>query len=483
MKLIKAIYAPVLTQQGILFSTLNSSTKNGALFEWKDNRLALKNYSFESLIGSIYYENNWLLAYEQQNIINHTVEKVRHGQCYFRNEDGEKMELPEILTICLVSNITYLADPSPQFTFICSNFEKHAETKAYASLISFDPLNNTFKTVPFEQTSLSYIDGAMYAVGGRNEAKEVIRYNSSLEIEWRFSVKGDTPNTRFSQRPIENDKSIIVNLIAQRQGRRSIDGELFCLAKDDGSIIWRRKLPFTIQDCKRLSNNRLVIYTESNLHVLCPDTGETLKSVSTEFDVFPCSVHLFVYDSLLFVVNSKQSIIQIYDADSIQCIRKINVTEYGWLLTHRFKIVGDRIYLGISDKHIYPSLLIIDPADIQAPLEIEASPGFIFTSPSESQSHILIEIENISIDDLIRFGEATILEQIRDHGKNFFNNSPNKYFDGHALLKIKGLLNNTIEEVEEYLDMMVERVNFFAEQDGFRCGKGKKQGHMTLQVI
>lgn len=482
MKLIKAISEPVFNGNNIIYSSLNSSIRKSASFRLKYDTLQVISYGFESLTGSVMHGNQRLLVYELQNVTDTDINKIRNEQYCFKTEDGCEIILPEILSAYLIYNVTYGIDYSSQYIFILPNFEEYEESKAHCSLISYDAEKNIHNSIPFELASFSNLDGAFIAVGTKNKSRVVVKYNFNLEEEWRFVVNGQYPSSVLGQRPISNGESLIINLCTQRQRRRPVDGEIFCLSKSDGKEVWKRKFPLPVQDCQRLNTEQIVIYTETSLHVLCAETGEILQTIATPFEVAPASVQLFVYGTLLFALNKNQSLIQIYDTTSFECIREIDASEHGWLLNQRLKVFDNKIYLSVSDKRLYSSLLIIDPEDIQAPLDIEPDPSFVFTEPSEDHGSVIIEIENITIDDLIRFGEATVLEQIRNHGKNFFNSSPNKFFNGHALLKIKGLIHDDMARVKSLLDMMVERVNFFAEKDGFRCGRGKKQGYVTYQI-
>ncbi len=451
-------------------SSLIYSTGKGAVYTVSEGSVNLVEYGFERLLGTVSYQGEELKAYKKIDAIESLGKLIRKGSCWLEYSDGQRYESDLVKKASLIfcaHNKIKLLEKAVVYTV-----QNHFRDNEELTLIRYDLNENTYLESELKHGWPQVIDKDCYSVKSSIKGRTVVKIDENLDIIWQFLAEGRAAQSVVSQNLLDIGDALVINLCLKRKRSKVFGATIYCLSKENGTEIWSRYFPMQIYDSQLLDEKRIVVYSENKLFILDNKNGELIKTIETEFDVVPRAVvSLFVYNDYLFVFNNEMSCINIYETDEFACIRQINAAEHKWLFMHRPEVIEGKIYVEVSHHRMYTSLLIIDPNNINAPLIIEEEPSFSITEPSKEQGHILIEVEDISVDDLIRFGETVVLENMRDHGKSFYNETPNKSFNGQVILTCRNIVDPH-GKVKDLLETMVERVKYFSQKDGFRCGKG-----------
>jgi hypothetical protein len=312
---------------------------------------------------------------------------------------------------------------------------------------------------------------------------ELVKYDDNLQECWNLKAKGGFPHVKFSRHLLNVKITIIYKFITQKTRGRRFDGEVFCLNKNDGTLVWKRKFDCQIDDCQLLDENRVVLYTGNELQILDVTTGDTQKTITTDFIIDNSAKFIFIADGYLLLCNEKETCINVYQISDFECVKHLVLPT-----DTRFKYepvaLDGKVYLSGGIPALGEGMFVIDLYDLDTPLQLEQEPELNITLPTKDDGKVLIEVSDIAIDELVRFGEWVIYRQMVDNGINIHRNGykENKLFNGQVLLKCHNLICDA-DLKETYKTTMIERMKIIADSvgvSGLRCGKGENS--VSLQI-
>lgn len=472
-------------------------------FECKSDQWSLIEYGFDDLYGVVSQQGNPLLIYQNMDRETQEIREDVEAENSIWAEDIDKNKInlsPEKLALYY-----YYA---PYYKVINDKINYGSFIRLFPSdgsrtLLSYDFYSDTFfckhgKDAYFEQK----IDEDCYVYTPfKIRYVKAERYDTQLNLIWSHEEKARTPYVMDSDKFIDNGQSVIRNFKYEHVETTRIDGsgqkvgaveyingEIYCFAKSDGEILWKRQFEKMVDNLIAFDDQRLLAYTNSEFHLLDRENGTSLEVASTPviYDkFFRAESHLLIHQGYLFLCHDKAKQLLIYDIKSMQCIRQENIETLGTRVS-RLYALGNKVYITLNLPRkmasVWSGLLEIDCDDIQAPLNIEDDNVFELIDSTAEDGCITLIAYGLRIDDIVRLGEYQILEQMQIYGKGFFNETTvNKDFNGTVKLIIRNCLSEP-EQVHEIVSMMEKRFEYFIKDADYKDGKGKGLCQLILDV-
>lgn len=454
----------------------------GLKFSYTSDSLNLFRYGFEELIGSVQFEEEVLYVYE--NIKSSTrIRKIREGDCWIEDEEGEVRDFEDALLAILAANAGYRRDLD-SISLIGSEIKHFAENGS-SVLANYDVANKTITTTEYNFIVPKMLGEDTYAISRGKLAK----YNSDLELQWLYDRENESSqNSTCQSPPIDNGSSIILHVKIRRSGLPQIwFSELVCINKSDASHKWRTEFPLHIDDMVSIGNDRVAAFSDGEICVVDCESGEVIKKIKTEIESRPGAVigpecSFFIHGQYLFLINVVQRMLHIFNKESFECIREVELPDLCHNLVNRPYSIDNLAFYEFMLLGRNAAVLMIDVDNIQAPLVTDEIQIFDVLTPDMTDGKIQIIAKGISTDDLVRFGEDFVLNQMMSNGKSFFNSKPNKEFNGEVELVYESGFDDS-DKAKELLEVMTKRIDYFVTEDGYRCGKGKKKTRMTYTIV
>ena len=472
-------------------------------FGFEDNQCILKKYGFKDLYGFVISNNEPLLVYQNmsrppQNIRD---EVEDNSLIWVENTRGDILDVPPEKLALYYSYAPYGKEVFEGANF--AGFNNLFPEEGYNSLLSYNVDSDKYYSLHgrYMYFPQKIGDDCYVSVSYKRGYSSVERYNPELNLQWSYEEKASVPYTMDRDNFIDNGDSVVRNFKYEKlktsrvdeSGQRIpaaeyINGEIYCFAKADGKILWKRQFEKQVDNLISFDNERLLAYTCSDLHLLDRENGESLEIFSTPIThdtYFRAESRLLIHQGFLFLCHGKANQLLIYDIKTMQCVREENIDALGSRMSCLYAL-ENRVYVtfNLYRKVSLPwsGLLEIDCDDIQAPLEIEDDNVFKLIDSTAEDGCITLIADGLRIDDIVRLGEYQLLEQMQIYGKCFFNETTvNKDFNGFVKLVIRNCLTEP-ERVQEIVAMMEKRFEYFIKDADYKDGKGKALCRFSVEV-
>lgn len=363
------------------------------------------------------------------------------------------------------------------------------------SLAVYDSELDTFNSKEIGLFIWSFIEESFY---GFDLGKRVFqKINKKLETVWSLL---DTQFGLFASEPKKYLNTVIVFIGPENEERNLIEGyakyncsggNLYGLSDADGSIIWQIRMPNSM-DSYELVGDTLYVVSLNEIFLINPTTGEIKHALDTETSI-PFNRDLkptiTIDDKLIYYTHYDDAVILVYDVNSLELVRRIEMPEGYYPKEHNFhdKHTG-RQYFTIHNKTQYVAqwpVLEIDPQNLDEEVEFEQEPDIeikLQASPDNiDERELVIRLTSESLDDALRFGEIYTRDEAQRYSYNYVGMTfqdrpfmPEKSFNGVIRFIYSGC-DQSAEIVNEHLRVMEKRFSKWNEKEGFFACTDKKK--------
>jgi outer membrane protein assembly factor BamB len=253
--------------------------------------------------------------------------------------------------------------------------------------------------------------------------------------------------------------------------KRSYDSNLYALNLKDGSLCWHVVIPKTIDNMVVL-DDRLYISSTNEIHVLNPQTGNTLQVIDTglspEVDQYLNPSCLHIQGDKLYFCHQVDACLQVYNLDDLQLLKSINIpAPYTIKDFEYYHEATDKLYFNLKWRfprlyyHMSPALEL-DPNDLDSEMElIKGPPVEIELRPSETnpdESEVWITMRNVPLDEAMVYAEMHTEDQAYYHGTHGMFDASHKTenFNGKVHFRYSGS-DRPLVEVHEKMKILEER--------------------------
>jgi hypothetical protein len=397
-----------------------------------------KNISLEQYIEDIYY-TTYFYKGEEVDIF------LKYGASY---GDSNLAENKNILFLSKKNKLSL--DIPTQYALLYGTKEKSSEilvSDYENTTIRYDFDNHTYQLFSYQGFSPCYYGGEYYHIP---QAPFIMKVDDGFNIKWQVDKNNseeDITYPRFvdgnAKKPIAlYNNTLIVNLSAKYTEQESlteklyksdgsfhgmgkeaffIDGTLYCLYKEDGTVKWTQTFPVQIDDFTQLNEEQVVVASERYLYIVSCETGDIVNTIDTEIrqgERQECiSISLLIHGDYLFVFGFKDCCLQIWDKNTLTKLRTIDAREQGWQFAClRPKVIDHQIFVPITlkgDELSGGAIFVIDANDIHAKVEVEEGPEFIQSLPSKDKpSGIHFSVDHPDWGHVLRFAERELLKAV-----------------------------------------------------------------------
>lgn len=273
------------------------------------------------------------------------------------------------------------------------------------------------------------------------------------------------------------------------------DGTLYCLDDLTGAKIWLCDFEYAIDDFL-IHNNKIVVYTFNQIHILNADSGETEHIIDngrtrTIYKACARPPELFVVENFLYMPWHDDSCIFVYRLSDYGLEGVIDLPAGNhvkqWQLHDE---ETGQIYVILHNRNEgfdfhRESLLQFHPNEIGQPVEIEQGPKTQITlKPCDNGKQSLwVEMESPSLDDALRFGELHTQNHAFIHGHSQIDrNPPTEGFNGQVHFILTGC-QAPEAEIREKLDIMQKRFNLWADKEGIIAGDHSRDCELFVSCL
>jgi hypothetical protein len=253
--------------------------------------------------------------------------------------------------------------------------------------------------------------------------------------------------------------------------KRSYDSNLYALNLKDGVLCWHVVIPKTIDNMVVL-DDRLYISSTNEIHVLNPQTGNTLQVIDTglspEVDQYLNPSCLHIQGDKLYFCHQVDACLQVYNLDDLQLLKSINIpAPYTIKDFEYYHEATDKLYFNLKWRfprlyyHMSPALEL-DPNDLDSEMElIKGPPVEIELRPSETnpdESEVWITMRNVPLDEAMVYAEMHTEDQAYYHGTHGMFDALHKTenFNGKVHFRYSGS-DRPLVEVHEKMKILEER--------------------------
>lgn len=261
---------------------------------------------------------------------------------------------------------------------------------------------------------------------------------------------------------------------------QSDQGEVVCLEKKTGKLVWKNTYPKLV-DSAIILNNKYYIAVGNQMLVLDPFTGEELLSFIAEIPDQDETI-LWTDDILLYVIAAQSNELLAYSLDGQQLIKRYKIPSHPCINFRNIPKSHKQVnYLSLTFgldtlAGVECGVLSWTSEEVLAgkPLEIEEKPPMAIITAGEedgSQSYY-VNVPCESIHEVIRFGEITAKKIAALRGRQLWENDEtlNKKFNGNIILMIDPAVG---KEYSNCLTTLTERCNSFCKTMDITAGNGK----------
>jgi len=469
----------IYTQPGV--EHIHIDDERGSGYIYREGELHLIRYERDIRYGVINYQNELLEIRKKRCHIDSLMKDIKRGACKLIKKNGKKYDIDAMEAYALLYGRRKMLGQEKKIAASISHYPKRRDT----SVIILDLETRGYKTLKCDEYSFFYvIDGACYRWLSFDD-NEIVKYDSDLNEIWKYEYQGQDPRVmRPIKKYVDYKATVIFNISAVPKGKLLDDlaaqGELSSLSKEDGSVNWHRTFPIQVDDCQRLTEDTLVLFSGNELFVLDGDSGETVSVIPTGLNMQTTSVFIIVMSPHVYLFSKAENVLQIYDIESMDCLRQIEGTECGGNFYYEPKMVGGKLFVPLGAGSYCSPLLVIDGDDIYSPIEHEVEPEFCISTPDADNPAIIMEVNHPCLGDVLRLAEIYALEHAEKQGNEGRRLGSNPHFDGRVILKYSGCIADRKEAIEK-LDILKERFDFYAQDSVYICRSGDGSRYATLE--
>lgn len=480
MKLYFGISYPCLKNRDneVLFCT-----RTGLTFDGTSPPFKVIDYGFNRLLGQASIGDRLVKVFEKIGE-EPRINKIRSGDVWVEDENGIKDTSNDLAVSILAQNLI-VNGPFLGKSRLFAKIDSYSEDGSPVLASCDASLNNTRAKKIKKRgygVPVAY-DGDLYISNGViNGALE--KFDSNLELKWQHKGEDSSGQVRQCVNPLFVEDLVIFH--ARMDRRREGDGfisEIVALNKITGLVAWKHVFPTHVDDHIILDRHKLAVFSGGDINVLETRSGRLSSTISTAIEPRPTPLRaleclVFYHRSFLFIVNAVQRVVGVFSTGSMECVREIELPISCTRLATKPVLIDNNIFFELQTSSFVSHLFIVDIDNVDAPFVAEEQPNFKIIEPKNAGGEVHIVANDIGIDDLIRFGESSVLGQMSEFGKSFWNEQPDPDFNGVVKLIYQPDPNES-RSCNKMLDIMVERVNYFASDKGYKCGKGKTPATLT----
>lgn len=277
-------------------------------------------------------------------------------------------------------------------------------------------------------------------------------------------------------------------------------GVLLSLDSDTGDKKWQIELENALFDIES-GADQLYLLSGSNLLLVNKVNGQIETDINLKFDPYYhvsafSNPTLFVDDSNIFISSPRDGRFVIIDKITLNIIRDIKLPVDCIVGRHSFtSALSGKYYfkmlVNLRDVHNSP-VLEVDLDNIHSDIIFEEEPEHVIemVESSEEGKEVKIEINNSTLDNVIRFGEIYAQDEAHRYSHNYIGRSlvgreftPELEFNGIIRLRIANC-TGSIDKIEEYLRTMEERFEQWNDSEGcYSCIDNTQLTRLITEIV
>ena len=468
---------------------------SGCIYKWQSNQLQLSHYS--STLGKGKYFSCQNRTYQEIIDIN-TKEKK-----YSNIQDDDDIYKVDYL---FESFFEY----GPPTTNLDDYFVGHEFSEDFESCLYLCNVSTKKKVRLFVDSVTGEIrENNVFAFDEEN--RNFTKLEENGKILWNYSFDFDITSSApfISNNPILEDKNVFL-FYGSRSKENEPDkygmkfrpkgGLLLLLDSDTGNEKWQVELEDGLFDVET-GADYLYLLSGSNLLLVNKTNGDIAKNIELGFDPYYhiggfSQPNLFIDDTYVFISSPRDERFVIIDKITLDIIRDIKLPAGCRVDRHDFtSSVSGKYYFRMMINRWDASnspVLEVDINNINSDITFEEEPEHLIElgELSEVGREVRIEINNSTLDNVIRFGEIYAQDEAHRYSHNYIGRSfsdrkftPELEFNGIIRLRVSNCIGS-IDKIEEYLRTMEERFEQWNDSEGcYSCIDKNQLTKLITEIV
>lgn len=466
---------------------------SGCIYNWESSQLQISHYSATSGKGRYFsFQNNTYQEVIDLKTKEQTYTNIKDDDDIYKIDDAYKP----------------FFEYGPPTTNLDEYFVAHVFSEDFESCLYLCNISTKHKVrLPVKSVTGEIYQNSVFVLDKRNSNFTKLGFDGDILWSYDFDFRASSP--QISNNANSEDKDIFLFYGSRSKESepdkygmkfKSKGGLLLALNRSTGDENWSTELADGLFDIET-GADYLYILSGSNLLLISKNSGEIYRNIELGFDPYYhvgafSQPTFFIDDTYIFISSPRDERFVIIDKVTLDIKEDIKlpagciVGKYDFTSSVSGKYYF-RMLVNLRDVSNSPALEV-DRNNIHSDITLEEEPEHIIkmVESTESGKEVRIEINNSTIDNVIRFGEIYAQDEAHRYSHNYIGRSfvgreftPELEFNGIIRLRVVNCIGS-IDKIEEYLRTMEERFDQWNDSQGcYSCVDKNQLTKLITEIV